>query len=150
MSIITIFSGIITAKYYFSIVCSPKLCEFPTMKTVISYSVFAFCLANSLMASGLLETSAVDDPEVRSPFITSTVLCSDINPRNGFDYSRSYLHYHLALGQSIKQAEVSATNVVTSHQQARIQTCDAIAKAVTDGLGHPVRDGNGNVVINLP
>ena len=138
------------AKYYLSIVYSPKLCDTPIMKIVLSYSVFAFCLANSLMASGLLLTSGLDDPEVSSPFMTSTILCSDINPKNGVDYSRSYLHFHLALGQSTKWAEISAANAVLSHQQARLQTCNANAKAVTDGLGHAVRDGNSNIVINVP
>ena len=138
------------AKYYLSIVYSPKLCDTPFMKIVLSYSVFAFCLANSLMASGLLLTSGIDDPEVSSPFMTSTILCSDINPKNGFDYSRSYLHFHLAVGQSTKRAENSAANAVLSHQQARLQNCNANVKAVTDGLGHAVRDGNGNIVINVP
>ena len=113
-------------------------------------SVFAFCLANSLMASGLLLTSGLDDPEVRSPFMISTIHCNEINPKNIFDYSRSYLHFHLALGQSIKKAENSATNAVLSHQQARLQTCNEKAKAVTNGSGHAVRDGNGNIVINVP
>ena len=120
------------------------------MKIVWSYSIFAFCLANSLMASGLLPTSGLDDPEVSSPVTTSTIHCGEINPKNIFDYSRSYLHFHLAVGQSIKQAENSAANAVLSHQQARLQTCNAKAKAVTDVLGHAVRDENGNIVINVP
>ena len=102
------------------------------------------------MATGLLETSGLNDPEVTSPFMASKILCSDINPVNASDYSRSYLHYKLAVGQSTKQAENSATNAVIAHQQARLQTCNANAKAVTDGVGHGVRDANGNIVINAP
>jgi hypothetical protein len=60
------------------------------------------------------------------------------------------LHYKLAVGQSTNQAENSATNAVIAHQQARLQTCNANAKAVTDGVGHGVRDANGNIVINAP
>ena len=141
---------IIMQKYYLSIVCSTKLCDSPFMKIFLSYFIFAFCLANSLMASGLLLTSGLDDPEVRSPFMRSTIHCNEINPKNIFDYSRSYLHFHLAVGQSIKKAENSATNAVLSHQQARLQTCNEKAKAVTDGSGRAVRDGNGNIVINVP
>ena len=137
-------------KYYLSIVCSTKLCDSPSMKIVLSYFIFAFCLAKSLMASGLLLTSGLDDPDVRSPFITSTIHCNDINLKNSFDYSRSYLHFRLAVGQSKKQAENSAANAELSHRQARLQTCNAKAKAVTDGLGHAVRDGNGDIVINVP
>ena len=82
--------------------------------------------------------------------MASKILCSDINPVNASDYSRSYLHYKLAVGQSTKQAENSATNAVIAHRQARLQTCNANAIAVTDGFGHGVRDGNGNIVINVP
>jgi hypothetical protein len=60
------------------------------------------------------------------------------------------LQYKLAVGQSTNQAENSATNAVIAHQQARLQTCNANAKAVTDGVGHGVRDANGNIVINAP
>jgi len=60
------------------------------------------------------------------------------------------LHYKLAVGQSTKQAENSATNAVIAHQQARLQTFNANARAVTDGVGHGVRDGNGKFVINAP
>ena len=137
-------------KYYLPIVCSPKLCDSPSMKIALSYSIFAFCVANSLMASGLSLASGLDDPEVRSPFMTSAIHCNEINPKNISDYSRSYLHFHLAVGQSTKQAENSAVNAVLSHQQARLQTCNPKAKAVTDSLGHAVRDGNGNIVINVP
>lgn len=101
------------------------------------------------MASGLSVSSGLDDPEVTPHYLTLTILCSDINPKNSFDYTRSYLHYHLAVGQRIQQAENSATNAVLSHQQARLQTCNANAKAVTGGLGHVVRDGKGNIVINV-
>ncbi len=120
------------------------------MKIILYHCVFALCLPNSLMATGLLETSGLNDPEVTSPFMASKILCSDINPVNASDYSRSYLHYKLAVGQSTKQAENSATNAVIAHQQARLQTCNANALAVTDGVGHGVRDGNGNIVINAP
>ena len=82
--------------------------------------------------------------------MASKILCSDINPVNASDYSRSYLHYKLAVGQSTKQAENSATNAVIAHQQARLQTFNANARAVTDGVGHGVRDGNGKFVINAP
>ncbi len=120
------------------------------MKIILYHCVFALCLPNSLMATGLLETSGLNDPEVTSPFMASKILCSDINPVNASDYSQSYLHYKLAVGQSTNQAENSATNAVIAHQQARLQTCNANAKAVTDGVGHGVRDGNGNIVINAP
>ncbi len=120
------------------------------MKISLTVSVLSLCLAHKLMASGLLFTSGLDDPEVRSPFVKATILCSDINQKNNSDYIRAYLHYKLAVGQGIKQAENSATNAVLAHQQARLQTCNANAKAVTDGVGHAVRDGNSNVVINLP
>ena len=120
------------------------------MKLTFTTNVFSLCLAHPLMASGLLVTSVLDDPEIRSPFTKATILCSDISPKNDSDYFRSYLHYKLAVGQSIKQAENSATNAVLAHQQARLQTCNANAKAVTDGLGHAVSDGNGNIVINVP
>ena len=102
------------------------------------------------MATGLLVTSGLNDPEVTSPFMASKILCSAINPVNASDYSQSYLHYKLAVGQSTKQAENSATNAVIAHQQARLQTCNANAKAVTDGVGHGVRDANGNIVTNSP
>ena len=117
------------------------------MKIILYHCVFALCLPNSLMATGLLVTSGLNDPEVASPFMASKILCSYIDPINASDYSRSYLHYKLAVGQSTKQAENSATNAVIAHQQARRQTCNANARAVTDGVGHGVRDGNGNIVI---
>jgi hypothetical protein len=120
------------------------------MKIILYHCVFALCLPSSLMATGLLETSGLNDPEVTSPFMAPKILCSEINPVNAFDYSRSYLHYKLAVGQSTKQAENSATNAVIAHQQARLKTCNANARAVTDGVGHGVRDGNGNMVINAP
>ena len=120
------------------------------MKIILYHCVFALCLPNSLMAAGLLVASGLKDPEVTSPFTTSTILCSDITPINASDYSRSYLHYKLAVGQSTKQAENSATNAVIAHRQARLQTCNANARAVTDGVGHGVRDGNGNIVTNVP
>ena len=127
-----------------------KLCDILLMKLTLTTSVFSLCLAHPLMASGLLVTSGLDDPDIKSPFMKAAILCSDINQKNDSDYFRSYLHYKLAVGQSIKQAENSATNAVLAHQQARLQTCNANAKAVTDGIGHAVRDGNGNIVINVP
>ena len=69
------------------------------------------------MATGLLVTSGLNDPEVTSPFMASKILCSDIDPINASDYSRSYLHYKLAVGQSTKQAENSATNAVIAHNK---------------------------------
>ena len=118
------------------------------MKIILYHCVFALCLPNSLMATGLLVTSGLVDPEVTSPFMASKILCSDIDPINASDYSRSYLHYKLAVGQSTKQAENSAIYAVLAHLKARLQIWNANARAVTDGFGHGVRDGNGNIVIN--
>ena len=120
------------------------------MKIILYHCVFALCLPNSLMATGLLVTSGLDDPEVTSPFMASKILCSDINPINASDYSRSYLHYKLAVDQITKQADNSATSAVIAQQQARLQTYNANARAVTDRVGHRVRVGNGNIVINAP
>ena len=47
-----------------------------------------------------------------------------------------------------KQAENSAIYAVLAHLKARLQIWNANARAVTDGFGHGVRDGNGNIVIN--
>ena len=47
-----------------------------------------------------------------------------------------------------KQAENSAIYAVLAHPKARLQIWNANARAVTDGFGHGVRDGNGNIVIN--
>tara|TARA_B100001057_G_C22772770_1_gene920294 strand:+ start:446 stop:805 length:360 start_codon:yes stop_codon:yes gene_type:complete len=119
------------------------------MKTTLSTCVFSLCLANPMIASGLLITY-LDDPDVRTPFIVSKMLCTDITQKNHSDYLRAYLHYHLAVGQSVQQAENSATNAVQAHQQARLQTCNANAKAVTDGVGHAVRDEDGKIILSVP
>ncbi len=120
------------------------------MRNTLTACFFSVCLAHPLMASGLLVTSSIDDPEVTSPLNTPPLLCGDISHKNEYDYFRAYLHYKLAVGQSIKQAENSASNAVLSHQKARLQTCNTNAKAVTDGVGDGVSDGNGNIVINVP
>ena len=120
------------------------------MKISFTTCVFFLYLAHPLMASGLLVTSGLDDPKVMSPFMTSTSNCSEINQKNDSDYFRAFLHYKVAVGQSIKQARNSATNAVIAHQQARLQTCNLNAKAVTDGFGHAIRVGNGSIAINVP
>jgi len=51
-------------------------------------------------------------------------------------------------GSRQKQAENSAIYAVLAHLKARLQIWNANARAVTDGFGHGVRDGNGNIVIN--
>ena len=51
-------------------------------------------------------------------------------------------------GSRQKQAENSAIYAVLAHLKARLQIWNTNARAVTDGFGHGVRDGNGNIVIN--
>jgi hypothetical protein len=67
---------------------------------------------------------------------------------NENDYKRALFHYTFAVGQETQTAQDSASNMVRSHQAARLQSCNQNARAVTDGHGKPVRDGFFQIVIN--
>ena len=106
-----------------------------------STHLFLFTMSTS-WASGLEES------EVLSPVVSPTQPCRISGVTNENDYKRAWFHYTFAVGQEIQTAQDSASNMVRSHQAARLQSCNQNARAVTDGHGHPVRDGFFLIVIN--
>ena len=102
-------------------------------------------LANIATAGGLT------DPEVLSPpMIVKATACKDQSQNSKTGYAAAFNHYSIALGQSTAKATRSAKNALAAHKKAQIQTCNSETKAVTDGNGHAVSDGNGGVLINSP
>ena len=110
--------------------------------TAIASIILFFCSMGISWASGL------EEPEVLAPIISPTKPCDLSVVNNETDYDRAYFHYSMAVGQETQTAQLSASNMVRSHQAARLQTCDTKAKAVTDGFGNPIRDGFLQIVIN--
>ena len=92
--------------------------------------------------------SGLEEPEVLSPIISPIQPCKISVVTNETDYDRAMFHYTFAVGQETQTVQDSASNMVRSHQAARLQSCIQNARAVTDGHGHPVRDGNFQIVIN--
>lgn len=103
--------------------------------------LFLFTMSTS-WASGL------EEPEVLSPVVSPTQPCKISVVTNENDYKRALFHYTFAVGQETQTAQDSASNMVRSHQAARLQSCNQSARAVTDGHGKPVRDGFFQIVIN--
>ena len=92
--------------------------------------------------------SGLEEPEVLSPIISPIQPCKISVVTNETDYDRAMFHYTFAVGQETQTVQDSASNMVRSHQAARLQSCIQNARAVSDGHGHPVRDGNFQIVIN--
>ena len=105
--------------------------------------IFIF-VANSATASGL------SDPVVLSPVLGFKIPCDQKYTASDVDYIKAHNHFTNAVAQSDDIAEASAKNMVNSHLKARVQTCDASARAVTNNWGYPIPDGLGEIVINLP
>jgi len=103
--------------------------------------LFLFTISTS-WASGL------EEPKVLSPVVAPTQPCKISVVTNEIDYERALFHYTFAVGQETHAAQASASNMVRSHQAARLQSCNQNARAVTDGHGHPVIDGFFLIVIN--
>jgi hypothetical protein len=103
--------------------------------------LFLFTMSTS-WASGL------EEPEVLSPVVAPTQPCKISVVTNEIDYERALFHYTFAVGQETQTAQDSASNMVRSHQAARLQSCNQHAKAVTDGYGNSVRDGFSEIIIN--
>ena len=110
-------------------------------KVFDSTLLFLFTMSTS-WASGL------EEPEVLSPIVSPTQPCKISVVTNGNDYKRALFHYTFAVGHKTQKAYLSASNMVLSHQAARLQSCNQNARAVTDVHGHPVRDGFFQIVIN--
>ena len=114
-----------------------------SFKTIVHSSTLLFlCLMSTSWASGL------EEREVLSPIVSPIQPCKISLVTNENDYERHLFHYTLAVGQETQTAQASASNMVRSHQAARLQSCNQNARAVTDGDGHPVRDGFFEIVIN--
>lgn len=109
---------------------------------VVCSTILFLCTMSTSWASGL------EDPKVLSPIVSPTQPCKISVLTNKTDYDRALFHYIVAVGQETQTAQLSANNMVRSHQAARIQSCNQNAKAVTDGHGKPVRDGFFQIVIN--
>ena len=114
-----------------------------SFKTTVHGSTLLFlCMMSTSWASGL------EEPEVLSPIVSPTQPCKISVVTNETDYDRALFHYAVAVGQAAQKAQVSARNMVRSHQAARLQSCNPNVKAVTDGHGNPVRDGLFQIVLN--
>ena len=114
-----------------------------------SVKTIAFCSTILLLAT--LSTSwasGLEEAEVLSPIVSPTQPCKISVVTNENDYKRALFHYTFAVGQETQTAQDSASNMVRSHQAARLQSCNQNARAVTDGHGKPVRDGLFQIVIN--
>ena len=109
--------------------------------TIASTTLY-FCSMGIAWASGL------EEPEVLAPILSPTQPCNLYVVTYENDYERALFHYTMAVGQETQIAQLSASNMVRSHQAARLQTCDTKTKAVTDGSGNPVRDGLLQIVIS--
>ena len=110
----------------------------------IALAITLITFANIATAGGLT------DPKVLPPLmIGKATACKDQsqNPKTG--YIAAFNHYFIALGQSTEKATQSAKNALAAHAKARIQTCNSNTKALTDGNGHAVSDGDGRVLIIL-
>ena len=114
-----------------------------------SFKTTAFC-STILLLSTLSTTwaSGLEEPKVLSPIVSPTQPCKISVITNETDYERALFHYTFAVGQETQKAQLSARNMVRSHQAARLQSCNQNARAVTDGHGKPVRDGFFQIVIN--
>ena len=116
---------------------------FSSFKTTARGSTLLFlCTMSTSWASGL------EEPEVLSPIVSPTQPCKISVVTNETDYDLALFHYTFAVGQESQTAQASASNMVRSHQAARLQSCNQNARAVTDGHGYPVRDGFFQIVIN--
>ena len=116
---------------------------FSSFKTTARGSTLLFlCTMSTSWASGL------EEPEVLSPIVAPTQPCKISVVTHDNDYKRAWFHYTFAVGQETQIAQASASNMVRSHQAARLQSCNQNARAVTDGLGYPVRDRFFQIVIN--
>ena len=114
-----------------------------------SVKTIAFCSTILLLAT--LSTSwasGLEEAEVLSPIVSPTQPCKISVVTNENDYKRALFHYTFAVGQETQTAQDSASNMVRSHQAARLLSCNQNARAVTDGHGKPVRDGLFQIVIN--
>ena len=114
-----------------------------SFKTTAHRSTLLFlCTMSTSWASGL------EEPEVLSPVVSPTQPCKISVGTSENDYKRALFHYTFAVGHETQTAQDSASNMVRSHQAARLQSCNQNARAVTDGHGKPVRDGFFQIVID--
>ena len=114
-----------------------------SFKTTAHGSTLLFlCTMSTSWASGL------EEPEVLSPIVSPTQPCKISVVTNQTDYDRALFHYTFAVGQEKQTAQASASNMVRSHQAARLQSCNQNARAVTDRHGKPIRDGFFQIVLN--
>jgi hypothetical protein len=111
----------------------------------ITLAITLVTFANIVAAGGL-----TDPKVIPPPMVGNGTECEDENKGAESGYSGAFNHYHIALGQSAEKAAKSAKNALSAHAEAQAQTCNTNTKAVTDGNGHAVRDGDGAVVTNTP
>ena len=114
------------------------------MKSKILASSF-LVLASPAMSGGLTDPEVV--PKI---MIKEVIICEEKLTIKKSDYNGAFSHYSFALDQSEKEAANSAENALRAHAEARLQTCNSKAKAVTNRYGFAIRERNNNVVVNLP